>query len=221
MRIAYLAVIVGVFFLNIVLLGQEKPSWKKVKDSDNITAYVQKLPSSQLKKVKVETVLDASLSELVALIKDAKNHNKWVFFNNRAEIIEETDDFHWKYYGYTDSPWPVADRDFITDVSLCQNKHDRSITITSIAIPDYLPEIEDCVRIPYLTSVWYLVPISNDSTHITLEIEADIGGSIPVWLVNLAITKGPMRTIKGLIKELKTNNYDYSKLVYIEEFKDI
>lgn len=205
--------------MNIFLFGQDNSSWKKVKDSDDIVAYVQKLPSSQLKKVKVETVIKATLSEIITIIKDAENHKNWVFFNNSAEIIDVTDDLHWKYYGYTDSPWPVNDRDFITSVTLCQNKIDHSITITSIALPDYLPEKEDCVRIRNLTSVWYLEPRCNGDVYTTLEIEVDIGGKIPQWLVNMAITKGPISTMTGLIEVLDSNNYNHPKLVYIKELQ--
>lgn len=217
MRFSYLVVLIEILFLNIVLIGQEKTNRKQVKDSDNIKAYVQKLPSSQLKKVKVETILDATLPELVSIIKDAENHNKWVYYIERAEIIEKTDDFHWKYYGFSNPPWPVSNRDFITEVTLEQNEQDRSIIITSIAIPDYLPTTDDCVRIPYLSSIWYLVPLSNDSIFISLEIVADIGGLIPIWLVNMAITQGPLSTIKGLLKELRTNKYSHAKLDYIDE----
>ena len=180
---------------------------------------MQKSPPSQMKKVKVETVIKSTLSEIVTIIKDAKNHKNWVFFNNFAEIIDNTDELHWKYYGYTESPWPVCDRDFITCVTLCQNKIDHSITITSLALPDFLPEKEDCVRIRNLTSVWYLVPKSNGDVYTVLEIEVDIGGKIPQWLVNMAITKGPLSTMKGLIEVLNSNNYHHKKLDYIEELQ--
>lgn len=217
MRFSYLVILIEFLFINIVLLGQEKTNWKQVKESDNIKAYVQKLHSSQLKKVKVETILDATLSELVSIIKDVDNHNNWVYYIERSEIIEKTDDFHWKYYGYSNPPWPVSNRDFITEVTLEQNEQDSSIIITSEAIPDYLPTTKGCVRIPYLSSVWYLVPLRNDSIFISLEIVADIGGLIPIWLVNMAITQGPLITIKGMLKELRTKNYSQAKLDYIEE----
>lgn len=217
MKFSYLAVLIEVLFLNLVLLGQGASNWKQVRNSDNIIVYVKKIPASQLKKVKVEAALNTTLTDLVTLIKDAENHYKWVFFNERARIIEETDDFHWKYYGYMDLPWPVFDRDFITDVTLCQDKTDCSITILSVAISDFLPEDEDCVRIPYLTSLWCLVPMGNDSIHISLELEVDIGGKIPIWLVNMAVTKGPLSTIKGLIKELKIDKHNHAKLDYIYE----
>jgi len=218
MRFLYLAILVEILFLDIALFGQDESNWKLVKNCDNnIKAYVQKVPGSQIKRVKVETVLEATLSDLVILVKDSEYHHKWVFLNEKAYTIEETDDFHWKYYGYVGTPWPVSDRDYITDVNMTQNSIDCLVTITSVGIPEFLPEKECCVRVPYILSIWTFNPIGNGSVHASLEIKADIGGNIPLWLVNMAVTRGPLSTMNGLIKELKKIKNNGSKLDYIEE----
>ncbi len=205
-------------FLSLVLLGQKDSEWKLIKNSNNIKAYIQKVPTSELKRVKVETVLKASLSELVAVIKDAKNHEDWVFLNKKAKVIEETDDFNWIYYGIADAPWPVDNRDFITTVCLEQNKTDYTITITSIAIPDYLPENKENVRIKHVKTIWIFNPIENGNINISLEMEVNPGGSIPIWLINMAVSKGPYKTVEGFIKEITSGKYQCLKLDYIKEF---
>ncbi len=220
MRFIYLVFLVEMLFLDVALFGQEGSDWKLVKNCDNnIKAYVKKVPGSQIKSVKVETVLEATLSELVTLIKDSEYHHNWVFLNEKASTIEETDDFNWKYYGYIGTPWPVSDRDFVTDASLTQNAVDCLVTITSVGIPEFLPEKECCVRIPYILSVWTFNPIGNGSVHASLEIEADLGGNIPLWLVNMAVTRGPVNTMNGLIKELEMGKFSNSNLEYIKELK--
>lgn len=215
----YIIILIELLFLNILLQGQQTTEWKLVKNCDNIKAYVQKVPESKIKKVKVETLLDVTLTELVALIKDAENHNNWTFLNEMAEIIEESNDCNWKYYGLTNTPWPVTNRDLVTSVSLIQNKIDYSVTITSIAIPDFLPQEEDCIRVKHIKAVWTLNPIGNGLVHIVFELEIDPGGNIPIWLVNLAVTKGPLKTLEGLINEINSNKYKGVKLNYIEEFE--
>ncbi len=202
-------------FLNVTLLSQEKYEWKLVKNSNNIKAYVKKENNSKVKSVKVETVAEASLSQLVSIIKDASSHNEWVFMNNGACILDSIDRFHWKYHGWSELPWPVMDRDFITDVVLIQDSVDYSIKIISRAIPDYLPENEDFVRVPLANSQWTLNPIGNGSVHITFELLTDIGGKIPAWFINLAVTKGPMGTMEGLLEQL--NKCEGIKLDYINE----
>ena len=200
-----------------MLVGQDNTSWELVKNSNGIKVYSQKVPNQQIKKVKVETVVVATLSKLITIFKDAENHNNWVFLSEYAEIAEVINDHNWKYYCYTETPWPVSDRDYYTSVVLVQNEIDYSVTITSIAIPDYAPEIEGCVRISYIESVWVFNPIGNGSVHISFELEVDPGGNIPSWLINLAVTKGPYNTMIGLINELNNERYNGVHLNYIDE----
>jgi hypothetical protein len=215
----YLILLVNVIVLNSVLIGQDKSKWELVKSSNDIKVYTQKVADQQIKKVKIESVVTTTLSELVVLFKDAKNHSNWVFLNESAKIVEVIDNNNWKYYSYTDSPWPVANRDYYTNIVLLQNDIDYSVIITSTAIPDFAPKQKDCIRISYIKSVWNLNPIGNGSIHITFELEVDPGGNIPPWLVNMAITKGPYNTMVGLIKELKTKRYNNIELDYIEELE--
>ncbi len=200
-----------------MLLGQDNTNWELVKNANEIKVYTQKLPDHQIKKVKVESVITATLSELVALFKDAENHSNWVFLNESAKIAEVTDNYNWIYYSYTDTPWPVSNRDYYTSIVLLQNDIDYSVTITSVAIPDYAPTVDGCVRICYIQSVWTLNPLGNGLVYISFELEVDPGGNIPAWLVNMAVTKGPYNTMIGLIKELKTDRYTSTKLDYINE----
>jgi len=188
-----------------------------VKNSDNIKAYVEKGPSSQLKKVKVETVVEASLSELISIIKDAGNHKEWVFMNENAEIIEDMG-CKWKYYGTTDLPWPVYNRDIVTNVSLVQDTIDYSVTIVSISNPDYLCQYEDYIRVRHLITKWTLNPIGNGTVHILFEMEIDPGGNIPIWLVNMAVSRGPLKTMEAFIEKVKENKHKCYKIDFIEEF---
>ena len=212
----YLVSIFNIVLLNSFLVCQDT-NWVLVKNCNEIQVYTQKVPDLQVKKVKVETVVVATLSQLITIFKDAENHSNWVFLSESAKIVEEIDDNNWKYYNYTDTPWPVSNRDYYTSVILIQNEIDYSITITSVAIPDYEPEIDGCVRISYIESVWVFNPIGNGSVHISFELEVDPGGNIPAWLINFAVSKGPYNTMIGLIKELNAEKYQDVHLDYIDE----
>ncbi len=214
---SFLFVLIHLFLFQTSIFGQDETEWKLVKSVDGIHAYVQKQLDTKVRKVKVETIATAQLSELISIIKNAKCHKDWVFLNKSACILEEESDYCWKYYAHTNSPWPVFDRDFITDVVLIQDSVDYSVKIVSIGLPDYIPEKEDCVRIRTIFSQWTFNPLGNGSVFIKLEIEADIGGKIPVWLVNLVVTKGPLSTMEGLLNELQKENNIGVTLDYIKE----
>ncbi len=217
MKGSLLIVIIQLLLFSSVLNGQDDSEWKLVKSVDGIKAYIQKQPDTKVRRVKVETLTKASLSNLVSIVKNAEHHKDWVFFNKSACVIDKKSDYCWKYYAHTDSPWPVCDRDFITDVFLSQDSIDYSVKIVSIGLPDFIPEKEDCIRVRTIYSQWTFNPIGNGMVHITLEMAADLGGKIPIWLMNLALTKGPLETMEGLLDELRKNKYKNVKLSYIKE----
>jgi hypothetical protein len=198
--------------------GDEITEWKLVKNSNDIKAYVEDCPMDAIKKVRVETVVIASLSELVSIIKDAQSHNDWVFLNSESKVLDETDPFHWKYYGRTDAPWPVSDRDCIVETVLTQNPIDYSVKISGFAIPGYKAETDDCVRIKYSNSEWTFNPLGNEMVHVSFELKVDIGGNIPQWLVNMAVAKGPFKTMAGFKKILESGKYQDAKLSFIKEY---
>lgn len=197
---------------SFILLGADAPdkansSWKKVKDSDGIVVYTQTSDSTDLKRVKVLTEARAPLSSMVELIKDVKNQKNWFYMYKDGEILKVFGPKHWIFYGQANAPWPVTDRDFVTDVVLHQFPESKVITITSHSIPEYYPEQKNFVRIPYAYSQWRFTPEKDGNVKICLTVEVNVGGHIPLWIMNLTATKGPFHTMKNFLNELKKEKY--------------
>ena len=202
----------------IVYAGENKPntvSWKLVKDDEHIKAWVEEGSMSEIKGVKVESIVEASLSQLVSIIKDAEHHKDWVFLNNDAYTLSVQDYCHWTYYGQTDAPWPVTDRDCIVESELTQDTKTKTVIITGFAHASLIPENEDYVRIKKSKSMWKLTPLENGKIDISFELKVDAGGNIPKWLANMAVSKGPYKTMQGLIKIIDEGRYKNEKLSYI------
>ncbi len=204
-----LILLLGIFFT----YSQDNNKWKLVKNNNGIKAFVKNQNDTKIKRVKVEAQVEASLALLITILKDAQCHNQWVFLNEHAEIVDSVSCNEWKYYGYSALPWPLSDRDFVTDVKMTQDSVDYSVQIVSHALPDFLPEKEGYVRIPYVFSSWTLNPLGNGEVLMTFELTIDLGGKIPLWFINLAVAKGPISTMQGLsdqVEKRKCNTYSIS-----------
>lgn len=191
--------------------------WKEVKDNNGIKAYVMKLPDVAMKKVKVEAVAESSLSALVSLMIDAPRNKDWVYANAHACLLEKYDDLNWIYYGQSDAPWPVNDRDVVSRVHMSQNPVTKEVRFVSVGEPEFEPEHEDFVRIPLLHAVWKLKPLGKGKVLVTFELQLDLGGNMPAWVINLAATKGPYNSIKSFIELAKEEPYVSAHLDYIRE----
>lgn len=198
-------------------IAQEIGEWKEVRDNDGIKAFVMKLPEVAMKKIKVETVTESSLSSLVSLMIDAPRNKDWVYANEFACVREKSDPFNWVYYGQSDAPWPVSDRDVVSRVHMSQNPITKEIMVVSVGEPEYECEHEDFVRIPMLHAVWRFKPLGEGRVQVSFELQLDLGGNMPAWVINLAATKGPYNSLKSFIALAKEEPYLSIHLDYIKE----
>ncbi len=218
-RFFYFLLLFLLVFTGTVTLNAQNSTWKLVKNEDSIQVYSRKPNNSKLRIIKVSTLVRTSLSSLVELIKDAPDNKKWVYLNKKAEILEEKNPFSWIMYSQTDAPWPISDRDVVVRGYLSQDSITKIVSITAVALPRYIPKKKDYVRIPFAVSKWYFIPKKGGLVEAEYTLEVDVGGKIPRWLANMAATKGPFQTMRGLRKEIKRKKYRKVHLSFIMEPK--
>jgi hypothetical protein len=91
------------------------------------------------------------------------------------------------------------------------------IVATSIAKPANLPEKAGVIRIQNAKTTWTIVPGSGGWLYVEYYIYSDPGGSLPDWLVNMAIDVGPRETIKNIREFVGQPKYQTAKLAYIKD----
>lgn len=207
--------IIFAMLLCIADVDGQQEDWEFLRGEDGIEVYSRKSADSPIKEIRVQNMMKTDLSSLVALMKDVDNHKNWTYANKKAEVIERYDAYSWVFYGYSNAPWPVQDRDMVINATLSQDPVTRVVTNEGNCNPELLPEKEGVVRVPECRSVWTLEPVGADSVFVTLEIKIDLGGSLPAWLINMVSHKGPYQTIKNMEEEVRKPKYRNAKLDYI------
>ena len=197
-----LFILLGLVFSDILVVD-----WELIKEQKDIKVFVRKTEGNPLKEVKIEGQVKCRMSELVAALEDIEAQKKWVKSTIDAKILskEATDKF--LFYMSTDFPYPVKDRDVVISYSRSQNPQSKIVTINYEGKPEAAQEQTKFVRIPYFQASYTLKPAANGYIKLTYLLKADIGGSIPKWIVNMAITKGPMDTIESLFKLINSGYY--------------
>lgn len=200
-----------------IVVSQEETSWKFVREDHGIKVFTNKTADSPLKEIKAQMLIHTTLSALVTLIKDVGNHHNWVYANKKAEILKKDGDFSWVFYGQSEAPWPVSNRDMVAFVNLHQDSLTRTVTSIAFGAADYIAEVDDFVRIPNFYSIWTLTPKGSGNILVEFVLKIDLGGNVPTWLVNLTISKGPFTTIFNMLQELEKPEYKNAKVCYIRE----
>lgn len=195
-------------FLSIATKAFSQNEWKLVKEKYATMVYTKKSDKSKYKEVKITASFQTSMNELVAALEDVDTHKDWVPYTIDSYMVEKLEDDKFYYYVSSDFPFPAKDRDVVIFYERQQNPDTKVVITKSEAVPDYIEAFKEFVRVPVFSSTYILTPKQNGFIDIDYEVKVSPGGSIPAWIINLGITKGPIMTMESLAELLDSGKYN-------------
>jgi len=187
------------FFVLLPFTNGEPEEWKLKKSKDNIEIYTRAYPDSPFKEFKATSIIDTTFEELLQELYDAPTYTPSSGYNVSYRILNNSEDSRFFYYKQ-EMPWPITDRDVVTELKLVEQEEDR-ILLSIETVSGILDIEDDCLRIEKLSGFWLLERESN-GIRATQQIHMDPGGSVPAIIVNPLLVKGPFKTFKQLHKKL-------------------
>ena len=176
-------------------------SWELKKNENGIEVYTRNAATGNLKELRVLCKLDATKDELINTLQDIANYSQWVFSNKKSVILKTLDPRRIIYYTQSHLPWPIKDRDLIVELDI--NSAPDILTILAKSIPDYLPQNNDYIRVPYSLATWHVTQAPDNKLKVDYTFSVDPGGNIPVWLVNATLVVGPYNSFVKLRELLR------------------
>src|SRR5258708_36983536 len=136
-----------VFSALCFLGGYGQENWDLKAEKEGISIFTRTFPDSRFKAVKVECELEATLSQLVAVILDVNTGAQWVYSTKSSILLKQVSPSELYYYSEVNIPWPASNRDFIAHLIVVQDPHSKVVTVYGPTVPDYVPVKNDVVRI--------------------------------------------------------------------------
>jgi len=195
--------------------GQE--DWKLKSDKEGVAIYLRSLPDSKFKAIKVECEVNATLSQLVAVLLDVNTAPEWVYSTKSCVLLKQVSPSELYYYSEVSIPWPASNRDFIAHLITVQDPQTKVVTVYGPTAPDLVPVKKDIVRVRRSEGKWVLTPTGHHTVKIVYTLHVDPGGNIPAWLVNMFATKGPHESFTALKVQLKKPAYANARLSFIKD----
>jgi len=189
--------------------------WKLSTEKEGIKIYTSMVPDSKVKAIKVECDLNATTSQLVALVMDINTAPDWVYHVKSAKLVKEVSPTELYYYSEVSLPWPAANRDFVAHLIVSQNPDTKVVTIDGPATPGFVPVKKGVVRIENSIGKWIITPLGPNQINVEYSIHVDPGGSLPAWLVNIFATDAPLQIFRNLKMQLKKPAYKNSVLAFV------
>ncbi len=191
-------------FLTVVSWAQQdETTWTLKKEQDGLKVFLRKNASTGINDVRLQFSSNAPLECIVAVLRNPKNFPNWVYNCKETRHLEMAANGDCIYYSRINFPWPIQDRDVVARSRLTRNERSGEIVIQSVNLENRLPKTDKVVRIPYMASGWIISPQSDGTQLLVYELSSDPGGSLPSWLINMAVDKGPIHTVKALRAELE------------------
>jgi hypothetical protein len=178
-------------------------NWQLSKAKDGISVYQSAVKYSNYKSIKVECTLEGNYDKLIAVLNNVSGQKEWVYNNKASHIIKRVNPHELYYYSETSLPWPMSNRDAVVHLKMDKDSLNRYLKIMAVSVPDYVAEKSGKVRVTRSNVSWNVTMPTAKTLSIIYIFEADPGGSIPAWVANMFVEKGPYESFKKLGELLK------------------
>jgi hypothetical protein len=212
----YKVLFAGLFLVlgQVTVFGQN--AWNLSAESEGIKVYTAPVPDSKIKAIKVECEIQATESQLVAVLMDINTSAEWVYHLKSAAIIKQVSPSELYYYCEVSLPWPAANRDFVAHLTVTQDPRTKVVIIDGPAVPGMMPGKKGIVRINNSTGRWVLTPEGSDKVKIEYTLHVDPAGKLPAWLVNTFATDSPLQIFKSLRVQIQKPQYKNAVLAFVQ-----
>jgi START domain len=200
---------------SLLLFAQQTSDWTFKNEKDGVKVYYR--TTGDVHEVKLTTSIQTTTSGLIHLLSDVEAYPSWGYKIAESRLIKYINENEMIYYSRVDFPWPLNDRDVVLYSKFHQNPVTRVVTGTSTAVSGHLPPYKNIVRMNTCVTTWTVYPPKGGWSYVEYTIYSKPGGSLPDWMVNMAIDMGPRETIKAIRKQIKLPKYQQIRLAHIKE----
>jgi hypothetical protein len=172
--------------------------WHLVKQKNGIEVFTAPGGHDGLKLIKVMAEMSGSLQRVKEVFTNIPIQEEWVYATRKSYVVKKPDENNIFYYNETGVPWPASNRDVVVRMNLEADPTHKSLQITQEADPGALPVSKGLVRVKHLSGHWIFTETGNNKLKAVYFLDVDPGGSLPAWIVNLFIAKGPYETFVKL-----------------------
>ncbi len=175
----------------------EAQKWTNAKNKGGVDIKTRFIEGWSTKQYRGSVTVKTTLAEAVDVYRDPVKRKKYMKRSIEVSNLKVVSKNEIITYNLGDAPWPVTDRDNITR-SVFTTPSPDVVLVTMTSLPDFIPAKSGVVRIPRTKGYWRFTDLKNGTVKIELQSVADLGGSVPDWVVNSVIVDGPFETLSAM-----------------------
>jgi len=174
------------------------------KQAEGIKVFTCKTDNERFRTLRAEFVIrNTTIYELQQFLMRVDNYHTWQYNTMHAETLKEINADEFIYVSDIDAPWPVEDRELMMNFKVTHEPAHQRMQIEMHTIESAQPVKEGFIRVPFMHGHWTVIQTKNNALDVAYVLRIDPGGTIPAWLVNLAMAEGPYISFRNLKKQLE------------------
>lgn len=182
--------------------AQEEQGFVLQTVEEGISVWVRPEANDDLSvRVAVKTV--TTPSAVRAVFDDAAAYPRWVHRCEEAGVLSGGNANAYTYFSRVNLPFPFNDREVVAAIVQSINHETGVYTRTIKSTPDAMPLNKGVQRVKVYDSVWKVEPLADGEALLTCTVRSAAGAGLPKWLRREIMTGGPVKSLKGLLRELK------------------
>ncbi len=216
-RLTRWGIIAGILLLPIAAESSFAEGWKRVSHREGIRVWQRSTPGTSIVEFRAQGVVAAGMKKILAVLRNQDRSAEWMEACTDARALRLMAPDHSIMYQRTSLSVPfVSDRDVVFEMLLTVSRAAREVRIDVWDIQDPLmPPVDHVIRLKSLKAGWILRFLDDARTDTTFFVQADPGGWLPIWVVNLFSKNVPLKTIMNLRRQVKKGGYE-DDIAYVE-----
>ena len=184
-------------FIHLPCAGQ----WMMVKNDSNFKVFLHE-DWKENQSYKAEGIYDVPIDSLYQFLLTFSNYPKWVNYCSSVAVLQSKEDLHYVYYAFYDLPWPLANREAVSEIKIDRTSDGR-IKVNSGPAEIVHTYNSRAVIVKNYHETFELIPIGNTKVLFKMQGNYHPGGFIPDWVVKKFLSEGPMDVMKKIRTELE------------------
>lgn len=174
--------------------------WQPAGDENGVVVYTAKVPGSNFPAFKAVTIMHAEIQDILVTLADHAAYPQWYHRCSEAQMIEPYVNGQAVVRIRVKTPFPLADRDTVNQVTVRFQDGNAHIILTSV--PERVPLVKGLVRMTKASGSWALEAI-DEGTRVTHIYHADPETRVPGWMMNRYVVDGPIKTLANLRRRVE------------------
>jgi hypothetical protein len=178
--------------------------WRVISERDGIVVSSRAVEDRRYPQLRAQGVVRGTPDEVLAVLLDVPAYRQWVPDCAEATTLRRIGARRSLIYTRTDLPWPVLDREAVIDQEVFLVREPTLLTVEFRAVPaPEVPRAINTLRTEFAEGSYTIEALDAGLSRVTYRIDADPGGHVPDWLVELQIRRNPLETLAGLRRQLE------------------